>query len=130
MEPPELRPDGASCYRGVRTTPRTGLQPARFTAATANGQRHFFHNSRDTRSSWMRGQLGMQAGYAEIIDADPFYCLLLIADMLGARRENVTEAAGKLKKAGLIHLQPRPHCGARSPPTGSTRMRVLCDRQA
>ena len=22
----------------------------------------------------MRGQLGMQAGYAEIIDADPFYC--------------------------------------------------------
>src|ERR1035437_8174257 len=25
-------------YRGVRTTPRTGLQPARLTAVTANGQ--------------------------------------------------------------------------------------------
>ena len=32
-----------------------------------------FRNSRDTRSSWMRWQLGMQAGYAETIDADPFY---------------------------------------------------------
>ena len=28
----------SSCYRGVRTTPRTGLQPARLTAVTANGQ--------------------------------------------------------------------------------------------
>ena len=28
----------SSCYRGVRTTPQTGLQPARFTAVTANGQ--------------------------------------------------------------------------------------------
>ena len=28
----------SSCYRGVRTTPRTGLQPARFIAVTANGQ--------------------------------------------------------------------------------------------
>ena len=27
-----------SCYRGVRTTPQTGLQPARLTAVTANGQ--------------------------------------------------------------------------------------------
>ena len=28
----------SSCYRGVRTTPRTGLQPARLTAVTASGQ--------------------------------------------------------------------------------------------
>jgi len=28
----------SSCYRGVRTTPQAGLEPARFTAVTANGQ--------------------------------------------------------------------------------------------
>ena len=28
----------SSCYRGVRTTPQTGLKPARLTAVTANGQ--------------------------------------------------------------------------------------------
>ena len=32
----------SSCYRGARTTPRTGLQPARFTAVTANGQPRLF----------------------------------------------------------------------------------------
>ena len=37
----------------------------------------------------------------------------LIANMLGVRREGVTEAAGKLQKAGLIQLQPRAHHGAR-----------------
>lgn len=35
---PRYRDAASSCYRGVRTTPRTGLQPARFTAVTANGQ--------------------------------------------------------------------------------------------
>ena len=32
----------SSCYRGVRTTPQTGLQPARLTAVTAYGQGQFF----------------------------------------------------------------------------------------
>lgn len=34
---PRYRDAASSCYRGVRTTPRTGLKPARFTAVTANG---------------------------------------------------------------------------------------------
>ena len=32
----------SSCYRVVRTTPRTGLQPARLTVVTANGQARLF----------------------------------------------------------------------------------------
>ena len=35
---PRYRDAASSCYRGVRTTPRTGLKPARLTAVTANGQ--------------------------------------------------------------------------------------------
>ncbi|MDD2744779.1 MAG: hypothetical protein PHV02_21160, partial [Rhodocyclaceae bacterium] len=35
---PRYRDAASSCYRGVRTTPRTGLQPARLTAVTANSQ--------------------------------------------------------------------------------------------
>jgi len=35
---PRYRDAASSCYRGVRTTPRTGLQPARFAAVTAYGQ--------------------------------------------------------------------------------------------
>jgi len=35
---PRYRDAASSCYRGVRTTPRTGLQPARLTTVTANGQ--------------------------------------------------------------------------------------------
>ena len=38
----------ASCYRGVRTTPRTGLQPARFIAVTANAQVFQHHISPHT----------------------------------------------------------------------------------
>ena len=35
----------------------------------------------------------------------------------------------KAAKGGTDPLQPRPHCRTRSPPTGSTGMRVLCGRQ-
>ena len=42
----------------------------------------------------------------------------LIANMLGVRREGVTESAGKLQQLGLIQLQPRPDHGARPARTG------------
>lgn len=35
---PRCRDAASSCYRGARTTPRTGLQPARFAAVTAYDQ--------------------------------------------------------------------------------------------
>ena len=39
----------SSCYRGVRTTPRTGLEPARLTAAvTANGQTTLYQYEKRT----------------------------------------------------------------------------------
>jgi hypothetical protein len=53
----------------------------------------------------------------------------VISDMLGVRREGVTEAAGRLQKGGTDPLQPRPHSRTRSLPAGSTGMRMLCGRQ-
>ena len=48
-DPLEFDDAASSCYRGARTTPRTGLQPARFTAVTANGQRELLC---DNNSRW------------------------------------------------------------------------------
>ena len=53
----------------------------------------------------------------------------LIANMLGVRREGVTEAAGRLQQAGLVHYHRGHIAVARSPPTGSTGVRVLCGCQ-
>ncbi len=44
----------------------------------------------------------------------------LIADMLGVRRDGVTEAVGKLQEAGLLHCGRGRHRRARSRPSGST----------
>ena len=52
-----------------------------------------------------------------------------IGHMLGVRRESVSEAAGELQGAGLIHCRRRSHCHPRSPTTGSADMRALCSRQ-
>ena len=49
----------------------------------------------------------------------------LIANMLGVRREGVTEAAGKLQEAGADPLRARPHHGARPAGARAARLRVL-----
>ena len=48
----------------------------------------------------------------------------LIANMLGVRREGVTEAAPNLQKPA-DPLRARPHLGARPPQAGAARLRVL-----
>jgi CRP-like cAMP-binding protein len=54
----------------------------------------------------------------------------LIANMLGVRRQGVTEGATRLQKAGLDQLCPGAYRGARSAWTRSTFVRVLQRRQA
>ncbi len=54
----------------------------------------------------------------------------LIANMLGVRREGVTEAARKLQDAGSDSLQPRPDRRARSSASGGAVLRVLPGGQA
>ena len=49
----------------------------------------------------------------------------LIANMLGVRREGVTEAAGHLAGEGIDPLQPRQDRGAGPSEAGSARVRVL-----
>ncbi len=49
----------------------------------------------------------------------------LIANMLGVRREGVTEAPGHLQAAGLIHYSSQDHRAGPSE-AGSTSLRVLC----
>ena len=53
----------------------------------------------------------------------------LIANMLGVRREGVTEGALRLQKQAPDPLLARPHHCARPPRVGAAHLRVLCGRQ-
>ena len=53
----------------------------------------------------------------------------LIANMLGVRREGVTEAAGKLQKLGAIQLPARAHHGSGPSGARAALLRVLRGRQ-
>ena len=49
----------------------------------------------------------------------------LIANMLGVRREGVTEAAGKLQRLGVIEYSTRSHHGAGPHAAGAALLRML-----
>ncbi len=53
----------------------------------------------------------------------------LISNMLGVRREGVTEAALKLQKFGAHSLFAWSHHGVGSGRVGSAQLRMLCGRQ-
>ncbi len=54
----------------------------------------------------------------------------LIANMLGVRREGVTESAGKLQKLGTHRVQPRPIRCSTGPPSTGRACEVLCGAKA
>ncbi|CAM5181060.1 Crp/Fnr family transcriptional regulator [Alishewanella longhuensis] len=87
-------------------------------AQTAVCNRH--HNIDQQLCRWLLLSLDRLNGNQLVMTQE------LIANMLGVRREGVTEAAGRLHKLKVIEYTPGPYYGIGPAKTGTVKLRMLC----